>query len=411
MGTVVGADWVLMGWVQIGGLDIERDPPPAPVMTDRGEEDLRARQLQSTPEIQNLGAALQGMRAVLDKAVRTVRAPGLGDPGGLPQNLAELQQGATALADGSQRVANGVRALTDQTKQMGRGLSDAAAFLLSMKLNASQPGMSGFYVPPEAMNDARFKDLATIFVSPDGHAARYLVQSRLDPLSTDAFDQDKAIIDTARSAQPNTSLADASISMSGTTPMYSEMRDYYNHDIQFIIAVTIVVVLLILTLLLRAVVAPLYLVGSVIISYLSALGIGVIAFQLIGGQSLAWSVPGMAFIVLVAVGADYNMLLISRIRDESPHGIRSGVIRTVGSTGGVITSAGVIFAASMLGMLFGSVTTMIQVGFIIGVGLLLDTFLVRTITVPSLAVLVGKANWWPSLRLSKWRPAGNRNSC
>jgi RND superfamily putative drug exporter len=104
----------------------------------------------------------------------------------------------------------------------------------------------------------------------------------------------------------------------------------------------------------------------------------------------------MTFIVLVAVGADYNMLLISRIRDESPDGIRSGVIRTVRSTGGVITSAGIIFAASMFGLLFSSINTMVEVGFIIGIGLLLDTFLVRTITVPAIAVLVGRANWWPS---------------
>ena len=77
-----------------------------------------------------------------------------------------------------------------------------------------------------------------------------------------------------------------------------------------------------------------------LISYLSTLGIGVIAIQFILGQQLSWSVPGITFIVLVAVGADYNMLLISRVRDQSPYGVRSGVIRTVGSTGGVITSAG-----------------------------------------------------------------------
>ncbi|VBA32655.1 Sulfolipid-1 exporter MmpL8 [Mycobacterium innocens] len=177
------------------------------------------------------------------------------------------------------------------------------------------------------------------------------------------------------------------------------------HDIRFIIVVTIAVVLMILIMLLRAVVAPLYLAASVVVSYLSALGVGVIAFQLIGGQPLGWSVPGRAFIVLVAVGADYNMLLVSRIRDESPNGIRFGVIRTVGTTGGVITSAGIIFAASMFGMLFASISTMVQAGFIIGVGLLLDTFLVRTITVPSLAVLVGNANWWPSRRFATRRPA------
>jgi RND superfamily putative drug exporter len=114
------------------------------------------------------------------------------------------------------------------------------------------------------------------------------------------------------------------------------------------------------------------------------------------GQSLTWSIPGLTFIVLVAMGADYNLLLISRLREESPHGIRSGVIHTVSSTGGVITAAGVIFAASMFGMLFASISTLVQAGFIIGIGLLLDTFLVRTITVPAIAVLIGKWNWWPS---------------
>jgi RND superfamily putative drug exporter len=184
--------------------------------------------------------------------------------------------------------------------------------------------------------------------------------------------------------------------MAGFSVTLRDIRDYYNHDMRYIIAVTIAVVLLILIALLRAIVAPLYLIASVVISYLSALGIGVITFQWMLGQHLSWTVPGMTFIVLVAVGADYNMLLISRIRDESPYGIRSGVIRTVGSTGGVITSAGLIFAASMFGLVFGSLTTMVQAGFIIGIGLLLDTFLVRTITVPALAVLVGRGNWWPS---------------
>jgi RND superfamily putative drug exporter len=163
---------------------------------------------------------------------------------------------------------------------------------------------------------------------------------------------------------------------------------------------TIIVVLLILVALLRAVVAPLYLIASVIISYLAALGIGVFVFQFILGQELHWSVPGLTFIILVAMGADYNMLLISRIRDESPRGIRSGVIRTVGSTGGVLTAAGLIFAASMFGLLFASISTIVQSGFVVGAGILLDTFLVRTVTVPAIAVLVGRANWWPS----RWSP-------
>jgi putative drug exporter of the RND superfamily len=236
----------------------------------------------------------------------------------------------------------------------------------------------------------------TAFISPDGHTARYLVQTKLNPFGTDAMNQIHSIIDAARGPHPDAMFKEASISASGVTAMLRDTRAYYGQDINLIIVMTILIVFLILVAILRALVAPLYLIASVVISYLSALGIGVIVFQFILGQPLTWSIPGLTFIVLVAMGADYNLLLISRLREESPHGIRAGVIHTVSSTGGVITAAGVIFAASMFGMLFASITSLVQAGFIIGTGLLLDTFLVRTITVPAIAVLVGKWNWWPS---------------
>lgn len=358
---------------------------------------------QQRDRLQRLVDGLHQMQPSLDAAAKAIRTLGVNNPNGLGQSMSSLQQGADALADGSRKIADGLRVLDDQTKQLGEGLSRASAFLLSMKLNASDPGVAGFYISPEILGNDQFKDVAKVFMSRDGHSARYLVQSSLDPYDTKAMDQVKTILETARGAQANTSLADASISMSGMTPYYSELRDYFNHDLRFIVLITVAVVFLILVVLLRAVVAPLYLVGTVILSCLASLGIGVIVLQLIGGQPMAASTPGMAFIVLVAVGVDYNMLLISRIRDESPNGIRSGVIRTVRTTGSVITTAGMIFAAPMLAMLFSSIGSMVQGGFIIGVGLLVDTFIVRTITVPALAVLVGKANWWPSGRSRKPR--------
>lgn len=160
---------------------------------------------------------------------------------------------------------------------------------------------------------------------------------------------------------------------------------------------TLIVVFFILVVLLRAILAPLYLVVTVVLSYMSALGITVIVFQFILKQPIFWNTPpGVTFLVLVAVGADYNLLLISRIREEAHRGIRAAVIRTVGATGGVITSAGLIFAASMLALTVSSIAAIVQTGFIIGIGLLLDTFLVRTITVPAIAVLLGDKNWWPS---------------
>ncbi|GFG69850.1 MMPL/RND family transporter [Mycolicibacter senuensis] len=378
----------------------------------RHQEDLDAiselaEQLQSIPDQQSLNASIDRVRTALANLTNVMNTMGMDKPGGLQTNLRSMQDGADVVAGGSRQIADGVAELVKQVKQMGTELDAAAAFLLTLKTGAAQPAQAGFNIPPQLLKLDEFTEAAKIFMSPDGHTVRYLVQTELNPFSTEAMDQINTISQTAREAQPNTALADATVAMAGYTASLRDTRDYYEHDIRFIIAATLLVVLLTLIALLRAIVAPLYLVASVVLSYFAALGIGVLIVQFILGQQLHWSVPPLAFVVLVAVGADYNMLLVSRMRDESPHSIRYGVIRTLGSTGGVITAAGVIFAASMFGLLFSSISTVVQGGIVIGIGILLDTFLVRTVTVPAIAALVGRANWWPSRLSSRRSPSGH----
>ena len=364
-----------------------------------------ARQLQNAGPLDKLSTTVEDLSRTLESASDSLRKLGLTDARSARSQLITVQKRADDLAGASRQIADGVALLVDQTKRMGLGLDQASTFLMAMGQNATDPSMAGFNIPAQVLGTDDFKKMAQLFISPDGHSVRYFIQTDLNPFSTEAMDQVRSILDTAKGAQPNTTLADASIAMSGYPVTLRDTRDYYDRDIRLIVTVTVMVVLLILTTLLRAVVAPLYLVGSVILSYLSALGIGVLFFQVILGQELHWSVPGLAFVVLVAVGADYNMLLASRLREESAGGMRSGVIRTVRSTGGVITAAGLIFAASMFGLLFSSIGVVVQGGFVIGVGILVDTFLVRTITVPAIAALLGRASWWPSRPWEQQRSA------
>ncbi|WP_353620032.1 RND family transporter [Mycobacterium sp. ELW1] len=355
-----------------------------------------ARELSKTDGSQKLDEAVHDLSQNVKKVTSAARSLGVGQPGGVEKKLNDAVTGVNTLADSSRQLAVGVQTLVDQTRNLGQGLDQASSFLLAMKREAADPPMSGFYIPPQVLTMEEFKKAAKLFVSEDGHSARYLVQTALNPFSTEAMDQTKLIVNTANAATPNTQLAGSEISMVGFSSINANIRDFYDSDFVYILCMTLIVVFLILVVLLRAIVAPLYLVLSVVLSYGAALGIGVVLFQFILGQELAWGVPGIAFMVLVAVGADYNLLLISRIRDEAKYGVRSAVIRTVGATGGVITSAGLIFAASMMALTVSSVLTAAQIGFVIGVGLLLDTFLVRTLTVPAAAVLVGDANWWPA---------------
>ncbi len=354
------------------------------------------RQLKVTQDGQTLDQTLRAVGKSLDQAVDSARKLGIADAASIQQKLNSVQQGASQLADASQQLAEGVQLLVDKTREMGGGLDQASAFLLAMKRDAAEPSDVGVLHPGRDPDPGRVQE---------GRSAFHLRRRSHRPVR--GTDRPRSVRhgrdgpgqadhQHRQSARPNTTLADATISMVGFSAVQNDIRNYYNSDVELIIVITLIVVFLILVALLRAIVAPIYLVASVILSYVSAVGIGVLFFQFILGQQLSWNVPGMAFLVLVAVGADYNLLLISRIRDESQRGIRSGVIKTVGATGGVITSAGLIFSASMFGLTFSSISNIVQVGFIIGVGLLLDTFVVRTITVPAMAVLVGKANWWPS---------------
>ena len=128
----------------------------------------------------------------------------------------------------------------------------------------------------------------------------------------------------------------------------------------------------------------------------SAVGLSVLVWQVLLDTPLDWWVPVNAFVLLVAVGADYNMLLMKRVREEAPDGSPLGIARAVSATGRVITAAGVIFAASMFAMMFGSITSLAQLGFTVGMGLLLDTFIVRTLVVPACAALLGPRLWWPA---------------
>lgn len=338
-------------------------------------------------------ADIQGAAAAMQQSLGVA-----GDPADIVGNVRRLQDGVSRLASGAQALATGVHTLADNNIQLLGGMSQIAAQLQS-SARAGSDTASGFYLPPDAFENHQFSEMASQFMSRDGRTARFAVASSYDPYSADAMALDQTIIDTADAARPNTSLAGATVSIAGFTALNSDLQRLLAADFGRLATTTLLIVGVVLILLLRAVVAPLYLLGTVALNYFAALGLGVLVFQHMFGHAIAWPVPLLAFILLIAVGADYNMLVISRLREESAQSARVGVLRTVAKTGSVITSAGLIFAASMFGLMFGSLDMMVQAGFVIGCGLLLDTFVVRTLTVPAIATLIGENSWWPHRKL------------
>jgi RND superfamily putative drug exporter len=156
-------------------------------------------------------------------------------------------------------------------------------------------------------------------------------------------------------------------------------------------------ILVVLILLLRALVAPIYLILTILLSYGATLGIVRLVFtDLLGGAGVTWWVPIFMFVMLVALGMDYNIFLMGRVKEEVgrlPN--REGTARAVSRTGGIITSAGIIMAGTFAAMMASSILGLVQIGFAVAVGVLLDTFVVRTAMVPALVTLLGRWSWWP----------------
>jgi putative drug exporter of the RND superfamily len=220
-----------------------------------------------------------------------------------------------------------------------------------------------------------------------------LVQVTLEPnpYSTDAFDLVKPIREAVHSASPDALVG-------GPTAVEFDVRDAAGWDSKVIPPIILLVVFLILIGLLRAVVAPLILIGTVILSFGAALGVGYFAFEFIfdfpGSDP---SLPLFAFVFLVALGVDYNIFLIARAREETiKHGSKQGILRALAVTGAVITSAGIVLAGTFSVLAVLPLTFLTELGFVVAFGVLLDTFLVRSVLVPSIALIAGDRFWWPS---------------
>ena len=218
-----------------------------------------------------------------------------------------------------------------------------------------------------------------------------------EPFSTDAF----ALISTIRSAAKRA--GGAGTLVGGATAVERDLRVAAARDTKVIVPVALVVVFLILTALLRALVAPLLLMGTVVLSFAASLGVGAVVFDvLFGFPGSDPSLPLFAFIFLVALGIDYNIFLMARVREETiRHGTREGMLRGVAVTGGVITSAGIVLAGTFLVLGVLPLVFLTQIGFVVAFGVLLDTFIVRSVLVPALTFELGPRIWLPSALAKK----------
>src|SRR6185437_13419627 len=209
----------------------------------------------------------------------------------------------------------------------------------------------------------------------------------------------------AQEALKGTPLEGSKIYLGGTAATFKDMQDGSNYDLLIAGIASMCLIFIIMLIITRGVVASAVIVGTVLLSLGASFGLSVLIWQHLIGIELHWMVLAMSVIILLAVGADYNLLLVSRFKEEIHAGLNTGIIRAMGGTGSVVTSAGLVFAFTMMTMAVSQLTVIGQVGTTIGLGLLFDTLIVRSLMTPSIAALLGKWFWWPQVVRQRPKPS------
>lgn len=252
-----------------------------------------------------------------------------------------------------------------------------------------------FYLPPDVLENKDFQRVMKIFLSPDGKAARMLITQRSDPATPEGISRVEPLRIAAEEALKGTPLESSKLYLAGTAAGVKDLVDGSKIDLMIAGVTALALIFLIMVLMTRSFIAALVIVGTVALSLGASFGLSVLAWQYILGIQINWVVLAMSVIVLLAVGSDYNLLLVSRMKEEIHAGINTGIIRAMAGTGKVVTAAGLVFAATMASMIVSDLLTIGQVGTTIGLGLLFDTLIVRAFMTPSIAALLGRWFWWP----------------
>ncbi|OBE93714.1 hypothetical protein A5776_03940 [Mycolicibacterium elephantis] len=341
--------------------------------------------------IRSLFDALDGLNELTDQ---------LANVSGSIAKLDELQPKLLALIPPQIDSQEINRELTMTNHATTSGLYDQSAAALE---NATELGAAydasdtddSFYLPPEAFDNPEFQRGLKLFLSPDGRAARMIVTHDVDPATPEGISHIEAIRKSAKEAVKGTPLAGSNIYIGGTASTYKDIADMARYDLMIAAIAALSLILLIMMFITRSLVAALVIVGTVALSLGASFGLSVLVWEHILGIELYWVIFPLAVILLLAVGSDYNLLLVSRFKEEIHAGINTGIIRAMAGSGSVVTAAGLVFAFTMASFIFSELRVLGQVGTTIALGLIFDTLIVRAFMTPSIAALLGRWFWWP----------------
>ncbi|MHB8841592.1 MAG: MMPL family transporter [Candidatus Aquicultor sp.] len=303
--------------------------------------------------------------------------------------------GKTPVPSSSQRLAPAqARQLQLRQAQMLAQLKDAI-----QSLSKSFDSRQYLYSTALVNSTPQLSQINKFYISKDHSTVKSSAVLKQEPFSSAAFADIEKIRSQVKKPIPgNTALITGQAIVGGSTADSADIQSTINTDSIRIALLATLGILIILALLLRSAVAPWYLVATVIFSYGATLSVSTFLFQDVLGQAgMSYFVPIILFVLLVALGSDYNIFLISRIREESIRlGTHLGVQEAAAHTGGIITSAGIILAGTFAALGLSPLQSLFQTGIAVTIGVLIDTFIIRAILVPAIGAVFGDVNWWPA---------------
>lgn len=330
----------------------------------------------------------------------------------LTNGIGQLSSGAFQLTNGSHRVTNGIQSMSESIGQLSSGLLQAghganqlnsalgdATSYLKQSQNATTQGEPGFYIPESAIaSNKDLKKVMDVYISPDGHIAQVKVILNLNPYSSEAINDVPAITQAAQAALNASPLHTGAIMLAGATATQSELNQISNQDFSRTMLIILFTIFVLLILLLRSILAPLYIIVSLTGTYFVTMGlIQVVSLHVLHKPGISWPVPFFIFLLLVALGVDYAIFLMSRFDEEHAKGMsnKDAMRKAMGHMGGVIFSAAIIMAGTFGSMMVAGVTSLVEIGIAIIIGLFIYTTIVLGFFVPACTAIIGEGHKWP----------------
>lgn len=373
---------------------------------------------QQSGDSGGIGEAAEGL-AQLNQQLGQV-TQGLQQTGNIPQTVGALGQisgGLTEIQEGLQagagqsselgtnlsQLASGVGASTDGIVEIAGGLEDAAATLQAIS-ESETVRETGIYLPEDALEGGELAPLLDQYTFADGTGMLMEVVLAVDPYSPEAIDVVTEIKETVAQSVNNTPLEGTENAYGGISSINSDLADISSSDFTRTVIIMLTSLFVVLAFLLRSLIMPLYMIGSLLLTYIASISITELIFvNMLGYDGITWAVPFFGFVMLVALGVDYSIFLLDRFQEEAVSGIdiRQAMRTSMAKMGTVIITAAIILAGTFGAMLPSGVLSLMQIASIVITGLLLYGLIVLPLLVPAVTVSFGNGAWWPF---------GNRNS-